>query len=277
MSAAFPGIRALRSLLARSGYFSAPATPESDLAELIGRLRPFETNHPLVRIGGERDGGYLLPDDLEGVEHCFSPGVSTTATFEEALLDRGIRSFLADASVEGPPATLRDYVFDKRFLGTVEDETFITLSGWLESRAPLANRDLLLQMDIEGAEYGVLLETPREVLKRFRIMVIEFHFLDQLLNHSVFPLLRDAFLKALRDFTVVHIHPNNYRGASRRGSCTVPDLLEFTFLRNDRVAGRRPARTFPHPLDRKNVAGRDDLALPACWYAPGVTAAKLCP
>ena len=27
-------------------------------------------------IGGAGDGGYLVPDDLDGIEYCFSPGVN---------------------------------------------------------------------------------------------------------------------------------------------------------------------------------------------------------
>ncbi len=44
-------------------------------------------------MGGENDGGYLVPDDLEGIEYCFSPGVSNIATFELDCLNRG--SFLS--------------------------------------------------------------------------------------------------------------------------------------------------------------------------------------
>jgi hypothetical protein len=49
---------------------------------LIKRLHPVTTDKKLVRIGGEGDGGYLVPDDLDGVMACFSPGVGATASFE---------------------------------------------------------------------------------------------------------------------------------------------------------------------------------------------------
>ncbi|MBG6173772.1 hypothetical protein IWQ55_001977 [Labrenzia sp. EL_208] len=66
-----------------------------DLVEFIKMLRPKPTSHELVRIGEEGDGGYLVPDDFQGIGFCFSPGVSVKASFEEELASRySIKSFL---------------------------------------------------------------------------------------------------------------------------------------------------------------------------------------
>lgn len=261
----YEAISVLRRALLRLGYCSAPMTPTDDLTRLLAQLRPFETDRPLIRIGAAHDGGYLIPDDLDGIEYCFSPGVSNTAAFEEDLLARGIRSFLADGSVDGPPSSLREFVFDKKFLGSLESDTHLTLGSWVNQHLPWHNGDLLLQMDIEGAEYAVLLEASREVLRRFRILTIEFHYLEQLVNRRMFGIMTAVFAKLRQDFTVVHLHPNNASGLIRAGSIRLPHLLEITFLRNDRVVEKRPTRSIPHALDRRNVPARDDLVLPDCW------------
>ncbi len=261
-----PATHLLRSGLQRSGYFSTPSTPEATVRSFVDKLRPYTTDKKLIRIGAGADGGYLVPDDLTGIEYCFSPGVNRTATFEEDILRRGIKSYLADASVDGPPASLRDYVFDKKFLGSYNDETYMTLTSWMERYLPAHRGDLLLQMDIEGGEYPVLIESPRETLRRFRIILIEFHHLEQLLNRAMFPLLAEAFHKLLLDFTLVHLHPNNAGGVNRLGSVLLPNMLEMTFLRNDRIAERKPSVSFPHPLDQRNLSTQDDLVLPDCWY-----------
>jgi hypothetical protein len=258
--------RLFRSILARSGYFSTPAVAESQLTEFLKRLQPYETDKTLIRLGGDGDGGYLVPDDLKGIEYCFSPGVSTTSVFEEELLSRGIKSFLLDASVEAPPATLREYVFDRLFLGSRDGDNMITLENWMNKYLPGHQGDLLLQMDIEGFEYPVLMESSLDTLRRFRIIVIEFHFIEQLINQSMFGILREAFEKILRDFSIVHIHPNNVRGCNRVGSLLLPNLLEITFLRNDRIKWKQPAKCFPHPLDRRNVKSSQDVVLPDCLH-----------
>ena len=44
---------------------------------------PVKTEHELIRIGGSKDGGYLVPNDLSGIQACFSPGVSDLADFKK--------------------------------------------------------------------------------------------------------------------------------------------------------------------------------------------------
>ena len=54
------------------------------LSSLIEILKPVAINKRFIRLGANADGGYLLPDDLEGVAACFSPGVADCVKFEEA-------------------------------------------------------------------------------------------------------------------------------------------------------------------------------------------------
>jgi hypothetical protein len=53
-----------------------PAAMRERFLGLVRLMRPIESGHPLVRLGGPKDGGYLVPDDLDGIAFCFSPGVS---------------------------------------------------------------------------------------------------------------------------------------------------------------------------------------------------------
>jgi len=46
-------------------------------------LRPYTTDKELIRLGAEKDGGYLIPNDLAGIEACFSPGVGNEFNFEK--------------------------------------------------------------------------------------------------------------------------------------------------------------------------------------------------
>ena len=82
-------------------------------------------------------------------------------------------------------------------------------------------------MDIEGAEYGVIIDTPSEIFKKFRIMVIEFHSLDIIFSKNAFKMVEAVFDKLSNDFTVAHIHPNNSRPIINKGSIGIPELLEW--------------------------------------------------
>jgi hypothetical protein len=258
-------IKSLRFLLRKRDYLLVKAVDSARLQGFMSRLRPVRTDHDLIRLGSADDGGYLIPDDLENIEHCFSPGVAQIAEFELALTKRGIKCFLADYSVDQPPVQTELIEFEKKHLGIVENQTRMTLDGWVKRKAP-GTGDLILQMDIEGDEYEVIFATSQETLKRFRIMLIEFHGLHNIIEPHFFKLAGLAFTKLLQEFAVVHMHPNNDRAPHTYHNLQIPPIIEFTFLRKDRVQNTKPCTSFPHPLDAKNVIGNPEYPLPECWY-----------
>src|SRR5260370_39951067 len=112
------------------GIVGTSRTEDEQVLGLIKKLRPLDCGKNLIRIGGQGDGGYLIPDDLDGIEYCFSPGVNTTSDFEDELAGRGIKSFLADYSVDGPPIARPEFTFDKKFLGSSDRGHYLTLASW---------------------------------------------------------------------------------------------------------------------------------------------------
>lgn len=242
------------------------STKKDDLKSFFLRVRPKPISENLVRIGGSGDGGYLVPNKLESIEYCFSPGIGNNCTFEQNLSEYGIKSFMADYSVDAPPISNEYFNFEKKFLGTVNNEKFIRLEDWVNDTVGKECNNLLLQMDIEGDEYRVIIDTPLKTLKRFRIMIIEFHNLRHLLKRYKFRNIDLIFKKLLEDFHIIHIHPNNYSDVVSLGPFDIPDLMEFTFYRKDCVELSKTTLSFPHSLDEKNIESRVDIALPKCWW-----------
>jgi hypothetical protein len=240
-------------------------TPQPDVVALIASLRPFDSGVPLIRIGPKGDGGYLVPDDLDGIDYAFSPGVATQSGFESDLAARGMQVFLADYSVDRPPVENARFSFQKKFVGCLTNDTTMTLDAWKEQSAHGHGGDLLLQMDIEGGEFDSLLNASDALLRQFRIVVVELHFLEQLFNRPFFDLVSPLFRKILQHHSVVHIHPNNCCGSVTSRGIEIPRIAEFTFYRNDRFRHRVPRTVFPHPLDSDNTRKRT-LPLPECWY-----------
>jgi hypothetical protein len=259
---------ALIRLIGRVDYHVADRTNPADVSRVLRSLRPVDGGYNLVRLGPDGDGGYLVPDDLAGIEYAFSPGVSTESGFEAALAARGQRVFLADYSVDRPAEPHPNFVFEKRYVGGLSDDVYMTLEQWKNTAIGAYDGDLLLQMDIEGAEYETLLACPTSLLAQFRVMVIEFHYLHELLNRRYFELVSRAFAKLLQTHSVVHIHPNNCCGSVKADGLELPRIAEFTLQRNDRLKRHTFCRTFPHPLDRNNTR-KPTLVLPSCWYDSG--------
>jgi hypothetical protein len=260
-----------RQLFTRLGLFPGKLVQPERLRALVSAMQVTPTGQDLVRIGPGGDGGYLLPDDLEGIGVCFSPGVADCSDFELALADRGMQVYLADRSVDGPAIADDRFEFVKKFLASTSDaETgLITLDDWCRDALDGIDTDtpdMLLQMDIEGAEYEVLHSVPDRLLQRFRIIVIELHRLHQLADRFSFGFMDAALRKLLRTHAVVHLHPNNHRQTLRYAGVEIPSHMEVTLLRRDRLTpgGARPV--FPHPLDRDCNPAKPSIVLPPCWY-----------
>jgi hypothetical protein len=263
---AFSAFRSTRNLRASLLYHLHRGRHRKDVQSFLFSLLPYRTAHRLIRIGGNNDGGYLLPDDLNGLVACFSPGVSETITFDLEIMERGIPCFLADASVDGlvqdhPLATL-----DKLFVGPRTEGDFISLDDWVARYAP-PEGDMLLQMDIEGAEYDTLQATDEKTLGRFRIIVLELHGLHRVFRPEKLQDYRAVMGKLLRQFKVVHTHVNNVSRMVSAAGIDVAPLLELTLLRNDRVTGAELNHDLPHILDEKNLITHQDYSVPGAWFS----------
>lgn len=221
-------------------------------------------------MGGNGDGGYLIPNLMNEIDHCFSPGVSDIADFEKELIEKyDINCFLADASVNSPPFLNKKIEFVKKFIKFPADENSITFENWVHSSSAKNSKSLLLQMDIEGFEYSIIYNEKESLLNQFKIMVIEFHFLDKMSDPKFANYVFMIFKKILKHFRIVHLHPNNCCGIAKIDGLDVPRVLEATFVRTDvaqKITILKPEKSFPHELDYKNVGSNPDITLPQCWY-----------
>ncbi|MFT6417398.1 MAG: hypothetical protein ACJARZ_002765 [Dokdonia sp.] len=243
-----------------------PETPEAQVRALIKSLHPRKIEKELVRLGPEKDGGYLVPNDLDGITACFSPGVGRMSEFEVDCLERNMKLYLADKSVDGPGTAHKDLHFIKKFVGCTNNDDFMTMDQWVADTIGTNSDDMMLQMDIEGYEYMTLLNISDKLLHQFRVIVIEFHSLHKLWNREFFKIANASFEKLLQNHYCVHIHPNNITKPIVHHGIEVPIAAEFTFIRKDRVQKADYATQFPHKLDRDNTPN-PSVVLPADWYA----------
>ncbi|MBK1636321.1 hypothetical protein [Rhodovulum adriaticum] len=241
-------------------------------------LRPAAIATPLIRVGAFGDGGYLLPNDLNGIAACYSPGVSRQSTFELDLAKHGIPSFMADGSIDGPAIDIPGSTFTRRFVGPEDTPDRMSIATWVAQTDPAPGADLLLQMDIEGDEYTTLAAVPDDLLDRFRIIVLELHRLPSILSKDIsFQRARRAIDKLRSRFQAVHLHTNNASGTVELDGTQIPRVVEVTLLRKDRVTVTGPVTTLPHPLDRRHRLHQPDIPVPPAWLgaadqsAPGAS------
>jgi len=252
-------------------------TPKDKVVELLALLQPVNNGHSLMRIGGASDGGYLVPDDLDGVSICFSPGVQHISDFEIDLATKyGIKSSLIDGSIDRPvvPADISTMIsFTKGWIGAYNTGAYTTdiptysLNSWITEHIRDTHGDVLLQIDIEDAEWEALLALDLNLQRRMRIIVCEFGNLQYMTHLREFVWINRIFQKILLTHDVVHIHPNNCCGKFEYyDGLQIPGLAEVTFHRKDRAKLKQPLHKhqFTHPLDQDCVPSNPPLIV-APW------------
>lgn len=221
---------AIGSIAAGLGFHLSRRTSETEMSKVLQRLRPSSDETHLIRVGGAGDGGYWIPNNLDGIKAVFSPGVGELSEFELFFAERNIPCFMVDASVTGPAQDHPNFHFQPLWLAkeTTPDHS-ISLSDWVQSSAP--SGDLVLQIDIEGGEYPVLLTTEDSLLRRFRIIALELHNLTSITSQAGLQLVESLLERLLRTHEIVHSNQNPTCRAITVGATMIPNCAELTLLR----------------------------------------------
>ena len=239
---------------------------DEKILNLIKLFKPTKTEFDLIRIGDKNDGGYLIPDIINEIKYCFSGGVGHTNEFEFQLEKLEIKSFLADYSVK-EPKDLNNFDFIKKFLASYNDTERINVNSWLKSFINECDLEKsILKLDIEKSEYEVINSIEENLLKKFKMLIIEFHGLEMIGEESFFLKLKAVKNKILKNFLTVHIHPNNCCGIHNVGKFKVPSVLEATYLNKKFSKKSMEPYNLPHKLDAKNKLKYNDILLPDYWF-----------
>ena len=230
----------------RSGKF----VPRSELAEILSNIWPRNVFDPLIRLGTNGDGGYLVPNIK--VDCLFSAGVERNIDFEFDLTKKyNCPIFMLDKSVSQLPLEHKNFHFEEIWLGSKDSEETVSINTWIDTRYDGRKAKLALKIDIEGAEYEVLSTLDIEKQKNLVWIVCEFHSFENILMVGEGKIL-EVFHKLMKTHKVVHIHPNNLRRPFSKYGFKVPSDLEVTFLRNDLCFKNGEKVDLPHILDVKN-------------------------
>ncbi len=165
--------------------FPTRLTDHGAVKGLLDRLHPVLTDKSLIRLGPQGDGGYLVPDD-QGSRCCSLRASIASRGSRKTARSWGCGSSWRTSRWNNEADTHDLFHFTRKHLGFNErrgDDDPRRVGVGIE---PGSSGDLMLQIDIEGGEYEVLLATSEELLRRFRIIVAEFHQLDMLFSAPFF-------------------------------------------------------------------------------------------
>ncbi len=192
-----------------------------------------------------------MVDDWEDVVGAVSVGIGGDVSWDLAIAERGIDVYQYDHTIHAPPASHPRFHFHSIGIGSGDssDSRFRSLQQ-IVGDVPL-DGDLVLKMDVEGAEWATLAKARNQVIERFSQIVIEVHgplagkTADRLHNQRVLRRLR-------RTHQVVHVHANNYAPVESFEGILIPNVIEISYLRRTRSLFRKSREPLPAAEDVPN-------------------------
>lgn len=236
--------------------FINDAQLENQYRQLMALLWPQDVQGwKKVRVGGPHDGGYVMLDPgRDGVALSF--GVGPNCTWDLEMAQNGWNVLQFDGTRSAIPGKHRNIRFFARNIAASPEhgENEISLAEIFELVGD--ERDMVLQMDIEGAEWGMLENADGQDLCRFRQIIAEFHGLANPANLEKY---KKIFGKILKTHAPVHFHYNCYGPVLGFSNFLVSDLWEISFARRDKERFTPSQDTYPTALDTCNSPGRPDI------------------
>lgn len=221
--------------------FDGPPAGEADRALLsaLEHIVPVTGNWAdsgreieLVRIGADHDGGYVMADDFN-VGGAISIGVGPDVTWDQAIAAKGIPVAMFDPTIRRPPALVPAAKFFRLGLGSHHQPRMEPLAELVHRGSNQTDQDLLLKVDVEGAEYEGIGEASQDLLGRFRQVVVELHGLSKLQDPSKRNRILGMLGKLNKTHASVHVHANNYDEVCLFDSYWFANAIEVTYVRRD--------------------------------------------
>ncbi|MBQ0028699.1 MAG: FkbM family methyltransferase, partial [Lachnospiraceae bacterium] len=221
--------------------------------ELTEVKRPI-TDCGYVRIGADRDGGYILLDDFAPEMAAYSFGINDDVTWDEQMADTyDMNIYMYDHTIDGLPKENPHFHYYKQGVAGCDrpEELLYSLKSCLEQNGHSDKDNLILKMDVEGAEWDVINETPSEILGQFRQIAFELHDFDH-------PEKERGILAAFKKLNDTHfpvwIHGNNHTSAMCTENITLPIALEILYLNKAYYKYEEGIVSFPWNLDNPNTS-----------------------
>tara|TARA_B100001057_G_scaffold497053_1_gene600167 strand:+ start:1027 stop:1803 length:777 start_codon:yes stop_codon:yes gene_type:complete len=239
-------------------------TSKKDISRVLKKLLPYKIDKKLIRLGDQNDGGYLIPNDIEGIKKNYSAGIGNLTKFEMDLEQKySIISYMFDFNEIDQKILPKRSKFFKKKIGIISLNDKLSMNDLLDNE----EGEIICKIDIEGDEYLTLTSISEQNLNKIRILVIEIHDLRHLRNYFFFKSFEKIIDKLNKNFHICHLHPNNVSKVKNVGGYDVPDMLELTLIRKDRIKNfKEQFSDLPHQLDQKTVLTKNEIFIDKKWY-----------
>ncbi len=182
----------------------------------------------LIRIGEAADGGYVMLDDFRKDMKSYSFGIGNEISWDLQIASLGLKNYMYDPTISVLSCEHPNFEFFTEGISGRDDveNRLYTLNTFLSRNGDIANRDLILKMDVEGAEWDFIKSCPEELLDHFAQMAFELHGMTDM---DMADEIISGLSKLNSTHQVIWIHGNVADKAEYAEDMVIPNLLEVTF------------------------------------------------
>ncbi len=226
---------------------------------MLNQIKFFDVNKKKVRCGPKSDGGYVLLNEIsKNTNTLFSFGVENNIDFELEFAKKykPKQIILFDHTINRlPKKSLKNMKFIKCGLSALKSKKFVTLNDITKN----SSNNNVLKMDIEYDEWKIFEKVSTEVLLKFKMIIVEFHFfflnLDDVdskkkltpyfksfsinnynkINYMLLVKYKNVLKKLNQIFLPFHLSANNSLPLKKIKGKFIPQLLEFSYVRKDLI------------------------------------------
>lgn len=243
----------------------ASQTPQNKAEQLLYLLRPMDiSSFSLERYGSRgEDGGYVTVNEFCKDSIVYSFGIGTDCSWEYAVAEKNLDIFMYDHTIDQLPMDHKNFHFFK--VGIADKEGYDnfgkvnTFENLIRENGHQECHNIILKIDVGGAEFDSFLATPETTLEQFSQIIVEFHQLNDLTQKKL------AVLKKInKTHQIVHLHGNNCSYACNIDGIFMPNDLEVTYVRRAAHDFSVCRDFFPRKIDCPNNANNVEIQLGYC-------------
>ncbi len=234
--------------------------------KLLLNLKITPSSFTFIRLGGMKDGGYIVPSIIEKTEILISVGFDNKCEFETNFLQlkKNAEVYIFEKekiNKKNNKKFVNKIKFINKAISSYTDRNYLSLNDFKKIKKILS-----FQIDCEGDEYAIINNLDQKILSRTVVFVIEIH-LSELINSTTGLKIINNFLDKLKlTHNVMHLHPNNSLRNYYINGISFPRNIEATFVHKKYYKyGKKNKIQIPHKLDVKNHP-KSDVVLPKILY-----------
>ena len=183
-------------------------------------------------------------DDFENIKIAYSIGIRDIIQFDKALADRGIDVYMYDHTINKLPYLNKKFHWKKIGIGGNSERRYNiqTLQDMMKENRHLYEKNMILKMDIERAEWNSLKDLPKKILLQFKYILLEYHFFkgDLLLFYNVLK-------KIYKTHQVFYVHCCPFAGVISLGNNRLCSVIEVSYIIRDGYKFTKDKSIYPIP------------------------------